>query len=136
MKVLALLSGIGCLLSPATSFKWRHHPWNGNKLLKSTLTVAFTQSMVPEHKFHSQSDVRAAFDRAKLSKLPRQQLESNASEDKVFEKFSEYIEEKRAEVKAEGAVEMLKINEPDDKIIQLTKITADELAVLKQSLKD
>jgi predicted transposase/invertase (TIGR01784 family) len=90
--------------------------------------------------------VRKAFDRAKLSKMTPTQLEAYEEEDVRYRRISGLIEEKRqeglAKGKAEGeltakrsiALEMLKENEPEEKIIKYSKLTSEELSELKASL--
>ncbi len=83
--------------------------------------------------------VRRAFERAKLNRLTQAQLEAYESEDVQYRRITGLIKEEREEAEAkrsrEVALEMLKDNEPDAKILKYAKITSDELVDLKKSLE-
>jgi predicted transposase/invertase (TIGR01784 family) len=88
-----------------------------------------------------------AFDRAKFSKLPPSVQVAYEAEDKEYNRYSKHTAEEVSKGKAEGklegefakareiALEMLKDKEPDEKIMKYSKLTADELAKLKKSMR-
>ena len=82
--------------------------------------------------------VRNAFARAQFTKMSKEQREAYEKEDVQYSRISEAMEEKRQEGLAEGrremVFEMLADNEPDAKILKYSKLTPDELAMLKASL--
>ena len=86
--------------------------------------------------------VRKAFDRAKLSTLPPIISEAYKAEEKLYEDYSEIIEEKRQEGiiigqnenKRSMALKLLKENVSEEIIMKCSEFTAEELAELKSSL--